>query len=147
MKTASIVAALLISASPLMAQDLKPEQVPATVMASFNKEFSKAVHVEWDLKGTQYKVEFGTGQPSHDHEAWYDANGKQLKHKEKITASDLPAAVSAVIAKDFDGYRVEDVKHITQDGSETYSLELKKLKEEWKVTYDAQGKQLEKRRD
>ncbi|MBZ0205947.1 MAG: PepSY-like domain-containing protein [Flavobacteriales bacterium] len=147
MRTASILAALMITASPLMAQDLTPAQVPAAVMASFNKEFPKAMDVEWDLKGTQYKVEFETGLLGADHEAWYDANGKQLKHKEEISVSDLPAAVSAAIARDFDGYRTDDVERITQDGTTSYTLELKKLNEEWEVAYDAKGMQLEKRQD
>jgi len=137
----------MITASPLMAQDLTPAQVPAAVMASFNKEFPKAMDVEWDLKGTQYKVEFETGLLGTDHEAWYDANGKQLKHKEEISVSDLPAAVSAAIARDFDGYRTDDVERITQDGTTSYTLELKKLNEEWEVAYDAKGMQLEKRQD
>ncbi|MGB6046440.1 MAG: PepSY-like domain-containing protein [Flavobacteriales bacterium] len=147
MRTASIIASLMIAASPLMAQDLTPAQVPAPVMASFNKEFPKAMDVDWDLKGTQYKVEFETGLLGNDHEAWYDASGKLLKHKEEISASDLPAAVSAAIAKDFAGYRTDDVERVTQDGAMTYIMELKKTGEEWKVAYDAGGKQLEKRQD
>lgn len=127
------------------AQKLPPTQVPAPVQAAFTKAFPNAMDVEWKMRGTQYKVEFETGLFFTDHEAWYDASGKLLRHEEEISPGDLPAAVTSAIATEFPGYRIDDTERITIDGVVSYVVELKmKGYQEWKVAYDASGKQLQK---
>ncbi len=144
----TIASALALFGTTTHAQDLLATQVPAPVQGAFAKAFPGAMDVDWDLKGTQYKVEFETGLLFTDHEAWYDASGKLLRHEEEISASDLPAAVTSVIATEFPGYRTDDVERITIDGTVSYLVELKqKGLPEWKVAYDANGKQLQKVQD
>lgn len=139
------VASALIINTTTKAQELQPPQVPAPVQSVFAKAFPHAMDVDWDLKGTQYKVEFETGLLFTDHEAWYDADGHLLRHEEEISASDLPAAVTSAIATEFPGYRTDDVERITIDGNVSYVVELKqKGSPEWKVAYDGTGKQLQK---
>lgn len=152
MKTPSILsaafaAAALLTGTAANAQDLTPAQVPAPVVAAFNTAFPKAMDVEWDLKGTQYNVEFETGLFRNDHEAWYDATGTLLRHEEELSASDLPEAVTATIAKEFAGFRTDDVTRIEADGATTYIVELQNGPTEWKVAYDNNGKQLQKQAD
>ena len=153
MKTRSNIAfALAIAASGLAstanAQKLPAAQVPAPVQAAFSKAFPDAMDVEWRMSGSQYKVEFETGLFFADHEAWYDAAGKVVRHEEEISTSDLPAAVTAAIGSEFPGYRIDDTERITIDGVASYIVELKmKGAQEWKVAYDAAGRQLQKQGD
>ena len=140
-------AAALLTGTALHAQHLTPAQVPAAITTAFNQTFPKAMDIEWKQKGEQYKVEWETGLFRNDHEAWYDAAGKLLRHEEEAAASDLPEAVKAAIAKEFPGYRSDDVKRIEAEGATTWIVELQNGPEEWKVAYDAAGKQLQKQAD
>ena len=144
--TAFATAAILFG-NTASAQEVPQEQVPSTVLAAFNKEFSGAMDVEWKLKGTQYKVEFETGLFFTDHDAWYDATGKLLLHKEEISTTEIPAAVQASIANEFPGHRTDDAERITADGVVSYTVELKGTGTEWDVVYDSNGKQLQKKAD
>ena len=144
--TACATAALLLG-NAASAQEVPQVQVPAPVLAAFNKEFSGAMDVEWKLKGTQYKVEFETGLLFTDHDAWYDATGKLLRHKEEISTSAIPAAVQASIANEFPGHRTDDAERITADGAVSYTVELKGNGTEWDVVYDSNGNQLQKMAD
>ncbi len=147
-QTLALAIATMGLATAAHAQKLPAAQVPAPVQAAFTKAFPNALDVEWKASGTQYKVEFETGLVSSDHEAWYDATGKLLRHEEELSSNDLPAAVSAAITKDFPGYRVDDSERITMDGVVSYIVELKqKGQPEWKVAYDVAGKQLQKQAD
>ena len=130
------------------AQDLHPDQVPAPIKSAFDKAFPITFDVEWELKGTQYKVEFETGLFFNDHEVWSDAAGKMLRHEEEISSNDLPPAVNSAIQAEFAGYRVDDAERVTTDGVATYVVELKMSGQpEWKVVYGADGKQLQKQAD
>ncbi len=104
--------------------------------------------VESRVKGAQYKVEFETGLFFTDHEAWYSADGKLLRHEEEVSQSDLPEPIVSAAGREFPVYRVDDVERITVEGVVSYVVELKlKGQPEWKVAYDVTGKQLEKRQD
>lgn len=130
------------------AQKLATAQLPAPVQTAFAKAFPGALDVEWKQAGTQYRVSFETGLLRNDHKAWYDASGKLLRHEEEISANDLPAPVAAAIAKEFPGYRVDDVERVHSDSAVSYLVELKqKGAQKWKVAYDASGKQLQKQAD
>jgi hypothetical protein len=142
------VIAMLALGTTLHAQGTPGSAIPAPVQAAFTKEYPAAFDVEWKAKGTQYKVEFETGLFFVDHEIWYDGSGKVIRHEEEIATSDLPAAVATAASAEFPGYRIDDVERITADGTTSYMLEMKlKGQSEWKVAYDANGKQLQKRVD
>lgn len=130
-------------ANTTFGQDIPQSQVPSVIVNNFQQAFPKAYDVEWELKGETYKVEFETGSGS-DHDAWYDKTGKLIRHKEEISKSDLPQKVLDKIAAEFSGYRADDVKKITEGKKTIYTLELKTLTEEWKVTFDSNGTILNK---
>lgn len=137
---------VLFGTSRIFAQDIPQSQVPSVVVNSFQKSFPKATDVEWELQNADqlYKVEFETGLAGYDHDAWYDKTGKLVKHKEEISRNDLPPSVTAKINTDYKGYRIDDVKKITEGNVVTYSLEIKSGKEEWKLVLDAGGNVLSK---
>lgn len=136
--------ALILAANVSYGQDIKQSQVPSVVVNKFQQAFSKAYDVEWEMKGDLYKVEFEMGATGYDHSVWYDKSGKVVKHKEEIAKSSLPKAILEVIAKDYSGYRVDDVKKYTENGKVTYKCELDSKTQDWKVTFDENGKVLNK---
>lgn len=124
-------------------QDIPQSEVPSLIVNSFQQTFSKAYDVEWELDADRYKVEFETGYGT-DHDVWYDKTGKQIRHIEEISNSDLPQSVLNKIGTDFNGYRAGDIKKISEDGKTAYTLELRSLTEEWKVAMDSGGNILSK---
>jgi hypothetical protein len=146
MKTIVVFAALtlLFATRHSFAQDIPQSEVPSLVLNSFQQAFPKAADVDWEMDGDKYKVDFEIGLKGVDHEVWYDQSGKLLKHKEEISKADLPEAVQAKIKTDYDSHRIDDVKKITEGGASVYSLEAKKGNEEWKITFDSAGKELNK---
>lgn len=131
-------------ANTVFAQDIPQSQVPSLVVNSFQQKFPKAIDIEWELSGDLFKVEFETGLLGADHDAWFDKTGKLIKHEEEISKSDLPQKVTAKINSEFNGYWVSDVKKIIEDSKVVYTLEVKKLTEEWKLAIDAAGNILHK---
>lgn len=135
---------LLLLANISFGQEIPQSQVPSLIVNNFQKQFPSISGVEWELKGDLYEVEFETGLLGKDHEAWYNKTGKLVYHKEEISKSDLPKKVLDKIGTDFGGYRVDDVKKITEGNKTTYTLELKSFTEEWKVAFDKEGTVLSK---
>lgn len=130
------------------AQGGVPGQPPAAVQAAFAKAYPDAMRVHWKMQGTQYEAEFKTGILLSEHEVWYEADGRMVRHEEEIAASDLPEPVRNAIASEFPGFLIEEAERVTAAGTTSYVVELKmKDRGEWKVAYDPQGRQLEKRTD
>jgi len=138
---------LALSTIGAFAQDIPQSQVPAVVVNSFQQKFPKAKGVDWELKAGLYEAEFETGLFGTDHEVWIQSNGKIVRHKEELAKNDLPKAVIAKVKKDFPGYRIEDVKKITEEQKITYAFEVKSRTDEWKLVVDTQGDILGKIRD
>ncbi len=127
-----------------MAQDISTSQVPSVILNQFNKDFSKANDVDWEMEGNLYNVDFEMGW-NIDHEVWYSADGKIIKHKEVIAIKELPKAVSSRINTDFKGYSIDDLERITENGKVVYKMELNSLlNQDWDVVVDASGKVLSK---
>ncbi len=146
MKKLTFIFAIAIASfgATAYAQDIPQSNIPSLVVTNFQQAFSKASDIEWEMDGDRFKVEFEIGMFGPDHEAWYDATGKLLRHKEEISKTDLPQAVQATIKRDFSAYRIDDVKKITAGDDITYLMELKNLREEWKVAIDSTGKTVSK---
>lgn len=133
-----IATALTLFSAATFAQDIHHSQVPSVVANNFKKEFPKASDIEWEMDGENYNVEFETGWGT-DHEIWYDASGKMIKHVEEIASKDLPAPVSSKIKSDFSELRIDGAKKITEGSDVSYSVELENFTEEWKVIFSSAG--------
>lgn len=129
-----------------LAQDINPSQVPSLVTNSFKKDFPKASDIEWEMDGANYNVEFEIGWGV-DHEIWYDATGKMIKHVEEITKSDLPKAITDKIGTDFKDLRIHDAKKISEVTQLNYAVELENMTEEWKVIFSSTGEVVQKIQD
>ena len=141
------ISILGLSFNQISAQDIHQSEVPSVILNHFQKTFSKASDIEWEIKGDLYEVEFETGFLGDDHKVLYSRDGKMVRHEEEISKNSLPKSVSSSIKKSFNGYRTDDIKKITENGKVFYNIELKNYSQEWKVIFDAQGKILQKRQD
>lgn len=140
MKKIIFIALISCSAvSSMLAQDISRSQVPSVILNKFQQEFPKAVDIDWQIQGELYKVDFEIGPKRIDHDIWYTREGKVSKHKKEISKQNLPAPVMAKIKSDFPGFRISDTKQITEGNKVIYSLELNKLMQEWKMTFDPEG--------
>ena len=133
------IVALLLTLSPLLGQKIHKRNVPSIVINAFHQHFPRAYDVEWKKDQNIYKVEFETGLRRYDHTVWFDSLGQMKRHKEEISKSKLPAQVTQKINTDFAGYRISDVKKITDRNSVLYTLEVKRFNDEWKVSIDSDG--------
>lgn len=122
------------------AQDIPQSSVPSVVVNAFNQQYSKATDIDWEMDGSNYKVEFEI--LFRDHDVWYDATGKVIRTKEDIGSTDLPSAVTAAITQSYGGYKIDDREKWTEGGVTTYMVELKTKGQERKVIFDAAGKVL-----
>jgi hypothetical protein len=146
MKTTYLLGALLLTffTGDAFAQHVFKSKVPSLVSTSFKQQFPSANDIEWEMDGHNYKVEFEVGSSGADHEAWYDNAGTMLRHTEELSKDGLPPAVMNKIKSDFKGYTIEDPMKITEGTRVTYELELEKMVEEWKVTFDEAGNMISK---
>jgi len=141
-----LATALTLSSTATFAQDINPSEVPSVVANSFKKEFPKASDIDWELDGDNYNVDFEIGWGI-DHEIWYDAAGKMIKHEEEISKGDLPKEVTSKISTDFKDLRIDGAKKITEGMQVTYKVELENFTEEWKVFFSSTGEVLHRIND
>jgi uncharacterized membrane protein YkoI len=142
MKKAVLVCGMLLAVMCCFAQKIRENEVPSLVMNTFKQRFPKATDIGWKQSGSLYEASFEVG--SAEYEVWIDQSGKLIKLEQEIRESQLPAAVSAAISKEFSGYRTDDIERIEESGTITYKMELKKGAEEWKVRFDQSGKILDR---
>ncbi|HLW33225.1 MAG TPA: PepSY-like domain-containing protein [Aequorivita sp.] len=145
MKTLKIFMMFFFATGLVMAQDIKPTDLPEAVRKAFLKGNAQATDVEWKKDMENYKVEFDIGRM--EHEIWYTPSGTVIKKEQEMTEADLPQAIRDVIKSKYSGYRVDDVEMTWHNNTTTYEVELEKGKEEWEVTFDSNGKILRERRD
>lgn len=138
----SIAVGLLIS-SFSFAQDLTESEVPTSIVNKFKNSYPKAKDIDWEKEGSLYKVDFDLGL-SKDYKAWYNVSGQRVKFTEDISKAKLPQNILAKIKTDFAKYRIEDVEKVTTGKAVTYVVELKHVKQDWKVVFDSQAKVLKK---
>ncbi|EIJ40499.1 Protein of unknown function (DUF2874) [Galbibacter orientalis DSM 19592] len=134
-----IFGAAIVMSSITNAQDIPQSQVPSIINNEFNKQFPKATDVEWEMAGYLYNVEFEINW-NQDHEIWYNSEGKIVKHKEDISVSELPKVVNNTIKRKFNGYSIDDLKRITDNGQIVYKMELNAFtKQDWDIVIDNNG--------
>lgn len=121
------LAILLFSAVPFIsscahAQEIAQQNVPSVIVNSFTSTYPNAMDVEWEINGDTYDVEFELGQV--DNHIWYNLEGKVVKHKKEVRRSELPAAVSNMLKKDFATFKIDDIDLIEENGNTYYVIDL-----------------------
>ncbi len=125
-------------------QKLKESEVPVVVKESFTKRFAKAVEVTWSKESdTEFEAEFKAGGQSQS--ANFDQSGKWLVTETEIKKAELPQAVMATIAKEFAGFKIEEIeKAETFDSGMFYEVALEKGKVNYEIQISADGQVLKK---
>jgi uncharacterized membrane protein YkoI len=122
----------------------KEVSVPAAAKSAFATQFPKAEKVKWSLeKPGEYEAEFV--QNKVEISVVFDEKGTLLEKETEIKESELPQAVKSAIAKDFNGYKLEEIDKAVAKGVTSYEIEVGKDKKSYELTFDANGKLLNKK--
>jgi hypothetical protein len=107
------------------------------VEAAFREKFPTATDVEWKVSNGVYEIDFEVDRV--DYEAWYDADANLLMYKHDIAATQIPAAVSAALGRDYPGYRVDDVEKVYKGNIVGYYFDLEKGQMDARAFYQEDG--------
>ncbi len=129
------------------AQDISRREVPSIIRNTFQNEFPKAKDTEWEKAGEDYKVEFEIGFWNDDHTAWYNQEGKLVKHQKEIAKKELPTPIHTLLNEQYRWFLITDATQITTDDQTTYKVELKSFFQEWEVLFSETGAIIEQWRD
>lgn len=108
------------------AQKLKDYEVPAAVKDAFATRFPDARDISWSKENsTGFEAEFEINNI--EQSVNFDDSGKWLGTETEIKKSELPKAVISTLAKEFPGYKIEEVeKAETSMQGNFYEVELEK---------------------
>lgn len=122
----------------------KDEKIPAAVKTGFAAKFPTAQKVKWSVeKEGEFEAEFTLNKV--ETSALFDAKGTLLETETEIKESELPQAVKATLAKDFAGYKLDEIEKATDvKGVTTFEMEAAKGKDKLEISFDASGKLLGK---
>ena len=120
------------------------EETPAAAKTAFAAKYPTAEKVKWSVeKPGEFEVEFTLNKVATS--ALYDATGKLLETEGGMKEAQLPQAVKATLAKDFAGYKLDEIEISTDaKGAITYEMEAVKGKSKFEISFDANGKLLSK---
>ncbi|MFD2784747.1 PepSY-like domain-containing protein [Hymenobacter rubripertinctus] len=138
-----LAAGLLLSASA-SAQKMKAAQVPAVVMASFNRQFPQAKEVKWEKEADQYEAGFEQGKQ--ELSVLLDPSGKLVETETEIKVDQLPAAVRATLARQYKGVKIKEAAKIVAagTGAVTYEAEIVQGGKNVDLLFDAEGREVKK---
>lgn len=120
------------------------EDTPAVAKAAFATKYPIAQKVKWSVeKPGEFEVEFTLNKV--ESSALYDAAGKLLETEVEVNEAELPQAAKATIAKDFAGYKLDEIEKATDsNGLTSYEMEAVKGKSKFEISFDMNGKLLSK---
>ncbi|MGC1390527.1 MAG: PepSY-like domain-containing protein [Bacteroidales bacterium] len=123
----------------------KKVEVPSTVKSAFEAKYPKAEKVNWGLeKQGEYEAEFVLN--GIESSANFDSKGQFLEFETEIKESELPQSIKATLSKNFAGYKIGEVAKSTNDkGIVNYEMEASKGKDKFEISFDANGKLLNKK--
>lgn len=138
MRTTLIVAIL----SLLIVNGYSQEQkgtVPESIKKTFASQYPDITKVTWEIKKDgKYEAEYKINKQ--EISVMYDANGNLLETETDLKQADLPQAIIAVLAKDFAGYKLEEIEKKEIKGEKTYCMEAELGEKEYKLAFDESGK-------
>jgi hypothetical protein len=138
MKQIILIASSLLIISGANAQDLKESDVPEIIKQSFFKIYPNTNVDGWEKEGTDYEAEFLLNKV--ESSAIFDANGRFKELEQEIKITELPMAATEYCAKNYVGYKLEEVAKITNvSGKILFEAEMKKGKEYFDVMFDDKG--------
>jgi len=122
----------------------KEEKIPAAAKTAFVAKFPTAQKVKWSVeKPGEFEAEFILNNVKTS--VLVDDKGNLLETESRIKESELPQGVKATIAKNFVGYKINEIeKAIDAKGTATFEMEAVKGKDKLEISFDQNGKLLGK---
>jgi hypothetical protein len=121
-------------------QKLKDTEIPASVKASFTKQFPDVKKVTWSRESAaEYEAEFKV--KGSEQSANFDNNGDWLETETEIKKSDVPSNVMETVKKEFPGYEMEEAELTeTKDSGSYYEFEIEKGGVSYELSVSKDGK-------
>ena len=119
------------------------KNVPQPVNTAFSQKYPAAASVKWaSEEANEWEAEFKLN--GKEMSASFDNAGKWLESEAEIAAKELPAAVSGTIAKEFAGYKTDEISILETPELKGFEVGLKKGETVLEVVLDNAGKVLKK---
>jgi hypothetical protein len=135
-----IVAAMITSLS--FAQKIQEKDVPASVKASFQKNYPNIKEVKWDKEGEKFEASYDLNKI--DNSVLFDAQGNLLETEVEIELNQLPKGVLEYVKANYKGQNVKEAAKITDaKGIVTYEAEIKGMD----LLFDNNGKFIKQIKD
>jgi hypothetical protein len=153
------LALLFVGTTTIHAQKISATQVPAAVKMTFEARFPTAKITSWstEVKQVPQRFEYETHNDfkallvQEVYEASFQLNGQTMsvvitpsgvieETETNLSTNQLPAAVRATLARDFEAYQVQEAATIVKaDGSTVYEAELAQAGKKRDVLFAADG--------
>lgn len=139
MKQTFLVVAMGFSAITAFAQKVKEADVPASVKATFSKQFPGTKGEKWEKENGNYEAEFDFNKV--ETSALFNESGSLLETEIEIKTDELPKIVIEYVAKHLAGKKIKEASKIT-DAKDvvTYEAEV----DEADYIFDSAGNFLKK---
>ena len=135
MKKIIIMLAVAISSITAFASD---NDVNATVLNAFNKEFSGAKEVQWTSTKDYYKAEFVyNGQNVN---AFYRVDGEFIAVTRNISSLELPMHLQTNLKTSYSNYWISDLFEVCSYEGTSYYITLEKADSKLVLKSDGAGK-------
>ncbi len=123
-------------------QKLTKKDLPAAVLASFEKSYPKAEikEVGKETKDSVTTFEIVSVDGKAKRTVAYLADGTLTEIEEVVSEKDLPDAAKQSLAKDYPKGKVEKIEKVTKGDVVTYEAKVVSGKEQTEVVFDSTGK-------
>lgn len=144
MKSILILLGTVMLSGTSFAQKISENKIPTAVLIGFKTKFPAAMKTTWEMENkSEYEADFTIDKTKHS--AKFDKSGKWKETETDIKIVELPEAVSKAIAKEFDGYKVEEAEKVeTSNNGTIYEVKVKKGKVTYEAQFSSTGKVLKK---
>jgi len=145
MKKLLVLIVCLAFVTGVSAINQKEEKIPAAAKTAFVAKFPTAQKIKWSVeKSGEFEAEFILNNV--ETSVLLDAKGNLLETEARIKESELPQGVKASIAKDFAGFKIDEIeKSADAKGVTTFEMEAVKGKVKLEISFDSNGKLLSKK--
>ena len=119
------VLGLLFIANQGSAQKIKNADVPAIVKSALTQKYPDAANVTWEKEKGNYEANWG-GKSKEDNSVVFTPEGSLVEVVKAIPVSELPAAITAYVKKNYPGVKITEAGKVTDaKGKVSYEAEVK----------------------
>lgn len=142
----AVLSLLLVLTVVAQEKKISKKDVPATVIAAFEKAYPKATvkgcAMEVENGTTYYEIESIDGKTKRD--LLYLPDGTVAEIEQGVAVADLPAAVRAAINKEYPKGKIEKAEKTTKGSAVTYEMKIVSGKSRVEFVVDPAGKIVKK---